>query len=119
MDKEIVFNKGMVTSCSISFGKSDPNEVDFGKPYGVPGCAVSQLFADPEQGTRARFLVLFMCHSERMNSRSLSFRLASGRSCVRKESHLLHKKVDCKQDRWVEGTGAGGSGHGISHKYPR
>lgn len=57
-----------------------------------------RLFADPEQGTRARFLVLFMCHSERMNSCSISFRLVLGRSCVRKESHFLHEKVDCKRE---------------------
>lgn len=38
--------KAVVTSCSISLGKSDPNKVDFGKPHGVPGSAISQPFAD-------------------------------------------------------------------------
>lgn len=34
---------------------------------------------------------------------------------MRKESHSLHKKVDCKQERWVEGIGAGGGGSGSEH----
>lgn len=29
--------------------------------------------------------------------------------------HFLHKKVDCKQERWVEGIGAGGGGSGSEH----
>lgn len=50
--------------CAVSLGKGDPDEVDSGKPPGVPGSAGSQPFTDAEPGTGVLVLVLFMCHSE-------------------------------------------------------